>query len=165
MNMKLLIFSDSHSALHFMRQCVELLRPDGIVHLGDYYDDGQAIHEEYTEPAFYQVAGNCDSYRAPMEAKKWLCIPVSGVMIFMAHGHTHHVKSGIDGLVADARRHGAKAVLYGHTHIPDCHREEDGLWVVNPGSCGYGGGSAAVMELADGQVASCKVITAADLDI
>ena len=38
--MKILVLSDSHSALQFMRQCVESVKPDAIIHLGDFFDDG-----------------------------------------------------------------------------------------------------------------------------
>lgn len=43
--MKILVLSDSHSALQFMRQCVESVKPDAIIHLGDFFDDGVVIHE------------------------------------------------------------------------------------------------------------------------
>ena len=36
--MKILVLSDSHSALQFMRQCVESVKPDAIIHLGDFFD-------------------------------------------------------------------------------------------------------------------------------
>ena len=35
--MKILVLSDSHSALQFMRQCVESVKPDAIIHLGDFF--------------------------------------------------------------------------------------------------------------------------------
>lgn len=43
--MKILILSDSHSAMSFMRLCVEAVKPDVLIHLGDYADDGAALHE------------------------------------------------------------------------------------------------------------------------
>ena len=39
--MKILVLSDSHSALSFMRSCIETVKPDRIIHLGDYYDDAE----------------------------------------------------------------------------------------------------------------------------
>ena len=53
--MKILVLSDSHSALQFMRQCVESVKPDAIIHLGDFFDDGVVIHEENPDIPFYQV--------------------------------------------------------------------------------------------------------------
>lgn len=159
--MKILVLSDSHSALRFMNRCVEKLKPDAIIHLGDYYDDAEALAERYPHIPLHQVAGNCDKYRAPFHARQMLCYPVGGVMLYMTHGHNHHVKQGIGELLADARRNGAVAVLYGHTHIPDCHREKDGLWVLNPGSAGY---SAGVLETDGKQVTACKLLTENDLE-
>ena len=63
--MKILVLSDSHSGLSFMRECIKQLKPDAIVHLGDYFDDGQTIAEENPYIRFYQVPGNCDMYRCP----------------------------------------------------------------------------------------------------
>ena len=79
----------------------------------------------------------------------------------MTHGHREMVKSGVGHLVAEARRYGAQVALYGHTHIPDCHREEDGLWVLNPGAASR---SAGILET-DGQtVAACYLLTETDLE-
>ena len=162
--MKILVFSDSHSSLSFMRKCVEAVKPDMLIHLGDYYDDGQVIHEEYPHIDFYQVPGNCDRYRCPRDAKEILVIHARGPKLYMTHGHRHCVKQTLGMLLADARREEAQAVLYGHTHIPDCHREDDGLWVLNPGSCG-GSGSAAVMEVEDRNICACYLIRHADLAV
>ena len=38
--MTILVFSDSHSSLSFMRRCVDSVKPDALIHLGDYYEDG-----------------------------------------------------------------------------------------------------------------------------
>ena len=81
----------------------------------------------------------------------------------MTHGHRHQVKLTLGPLLKDARAARADAVLYGHTHCADCHQEEDGLWVLNPGSSGYYGGSAGIMEIRDGKVESCRIIGEADL--
>ena len=35
--MKILVLSDSHSTLSFMRLCIQSLCPDAVVHLGDHY--------------------------------------------------------------------------------------------------------------------------------
>ncbi len=43
--MNILVLSDSHSTLSFMRRCVETVKPDAIVHLGDYFDDGASLKE------------------------------------------------------------------------------------------------------------------------
>ena len=161
--MKLLILSDSHSTLSFMRRCIDSVKPDILIHLGDHFDDGQAMCEEYPAIPMLQVPGNCDRYRCPPSQPEILITRVGGVDLYLTHGHKHSVKSYLGALLRDARRAKVSAVLYGHTHVPDCHREEDGLWVLNPGSCGYFGGSAGLMEIRDGRILSCRLLTEEDL--
>lgn len=161
--MKILVLSDSHSALSFMYRCVQTIKPDAIIHLGDYFDDGQALHEAFPEIPCYQVPGNCDRYRCPPGQPEILVEQIGGVTLYLTHGHLHRVKSGTGGLLASARESGAAAVLYGHTHQADCRQEPDGLWVLNPGSCGDYGGSAGILELDGGSVVTCRILQAADL--
>ena len=161
--MKVLIFSDSHSGLSFMRLCVDKIKPDAILHLGDHYDDAEAIHEEYPNIPLEAVAGNCDKYRAPIYAREILLHTVGGVRLYMTHGHIHRVKQVLSFLIRDARAANADAALFGHTHVAYCEQESDGLWVVNPGSCGYFGGSAAVIEIENKKISSCRIIRQEDL--
>lgn len=156
--MKILVLSDSHSALSFMHRCVKELKPDCILHLGDMYDDGKVIAEENPGTLFYQVPGNCDMYRCPVDAPEVLIPRIGGVDFFMTHGHRHHVKSYTAALLQDARANKAAAALYGHTHMEECYQEPDGLWVMNPGSAGYGGGTAGMIEVQDGKIVSCRIV-------
>ena len=151
---RILVLSDSHRGMSFMRWCANTVRPDAIVHLGDFYDDGDELHEEFRHIPFYQVTGNCDWYSAPPGVREILIMPVCGVELYMTHGHRHGVKSTTGLLIRDAREAKVQAVLYGHTHIADC-RYEDGLWVLNPGSCGSWGGSAGIIEVEDGKILRC----------
>jgi len=160
--MKILVLSDSHSSLYLMRQAVSRIRPNAIVHLGDYYDDGQVLAEENPNIAFYQVPGNCDRYRMSGFSPETLCFEVCEIRLFMTHGHLHQVKAGLYRLLADAREKQAQAVLYGHTHIPDC-RFEDGMWILNPGSSGNGG-TVGVIEVESGRILSCRIIRQEDLE-
>ena len=154
--MKILVLSDSHSALSFMFRCVSTVKPDAVIHLGDYYDDGEALQEEFPNIRLYQVPGNCDRYRAPLGAREILIMPVCGVMLYMTHGHRHNVKMYTGSLISDAKKEKAAAVLYGHTHIADC-RQEDGLWVMNPGSCCSWGGSVGLIETEGNQITKCRI--------
>ena len=162
--MKILVLSDSHSSMRFMCRCTEKCKPDMVVHLGDHYDDGEALAEAYPHITVHQVAGNCDRYRAPVHARQMLCYDLGGVRTYMTHGHNHHVKQGIGALLGDARRYDAKVVLYGHTHVPDCHQESDGVWVLNPGSAGYGSRSAGMLETDGQEVTACYLLTEKDLE-
>lgn len=162
--MKILVLSDSHSALRFMRACIDAVRPDVMIHLGDYYDDALAIGEEYPHIPFYQVPGNCDRYRCRPGQPEILLEEISGVRLYMTHGHRHGVKQTMGLLLKDARAAGAHVALYGHTHVADCHWEEDGLLVLNPGSCGYYGGSAGYMEIQNGKITQCCILRQEDLE-
>lgn len=160
--MKLLVLSDSHSMLSFMRRCIRQVEPDAIIHLGDYFQDGETMKEEFSWIPFYQVPGNCDRYRCPPGQPEILVETIDGVKLYMTHGHRHNVKMYLGALLRDARKCKADAALYGHTHEPDCSLEEDGLWVLNPGSCGYGGGSAGLIETRNGKILTCRILREED---
>ena len=136
--------------------------PDAVVHLGDHYDDAQTLREEYPWIPFFAVPGNCDRYRCPDHVMPILCSNVCGVRLFMTHGHLHHVKQTCLRLEKEARTANAQAALYGHTHSPDC-RLEEGMWILNPGSCGYGGGTVGIIEADRGQILSCEILRTGEL--
>ena len=161
--MKILVLSDSHSGLSFMRMAIRAVKPDAVVHLGDYFDDGETMSEEFRHIRFHQVPGNCDRYRSYKIRQETLCYAIGGVMTYMTHGHNHHVKNGLYSLVAEARAANAVVVLYGHTHVPETHREGD-IWVMNPGACGSTGGSVGLLEVEQGDVVSCRILTLEDLE-
>ena len=162
--MKILVLSDSHSSLSFMRRCLDIVKPDAMIHLGDYFDDGKAMAEEYPHIRVYQVPGNCDRYRYYDLEPDIAVRRIFGVDFYLTHGHKHNVKAYTGLLLRDARAAGACAALYGHTHVAECFREEDGLWVMNPGSCGYYGGSAGLIEVVDSKITVCRILRQNDLE-
>ena len=162
--MKILVLSDSHSTLSIMRRCIDAVKPDVMIHLGDHYGDGRAMAEEYPHIPVYQVPGNCDRYRYSGDVPEIIVRRISGVDFYLTHGHKHNVKSYTGLLLRDARAAGASAVLYGHTHVSECYQEEDGLWVLNPGSCGYYGGSAGIIEVKDKKITGCRILRQNDLE-
>lgn len=162
--MKILVLSDSHSSRNFMRHCIRAIKPDAMIHLGDFYEDGETMAEEYPHIRMHQVPGNCDLYRMVRYVPDILIYPVCGVELYMTHGHRHGVKLGLENLLREARKTKAKAVLYGHTHVADCHQEDDGLWVLNPGSCNYYGGSVGLIETENGEIRSCRILEEHDLE-
>ncbi len=147
-----------------MRRCIQSVKPDVMIHLGDYFDDGETMAEENPHIRIHQVPGNCDRYRMIRYEPEVRCYGIGGVKFFMTHGHTQRVKETKVRLLAEARGMGAQVVLYGHTHIADCHREEDGLWVMNPGACGSYGGSAGLIEINNGVIMDCKILHLSDLE-
>ena len=162
--MKILVLSDSHSGRSFMRHCIQSVKPEHVIHLGDHYEDGVVLAEENPHIRFHQVPGNCDRYRCPPFVREVMAEKIGGVYFFLTHGHRHMVKQRLDMLLHDARKCNVAAALYGHTHIADCHMEDDGLWVMNPGSCGYYGGSAGLIETKNGKIASCRIIRQENLE-
>lgn len=161
--MKILVLSDSHSSRAFMRSCIDKVKPEHIVHLGDLYEDGEVIADAYPHIRIHQVPGNCDSFSGVANGPAILCYCIDGVKIYMTHGHLHSVKNGLDRLLLAARNEEAQIVLYGHTHQKDYHREADGLYVLNPGSCRGYGGSAGLIEVENGRVVSCGFVSQEDL--
>lgn len=156
--MKLLVMSDSHRASRAMEEFTAKVQPDAVIHLGDYYADGRLLQDKFPGLPFYQVPGNCDYYDRTYGPPEVLIETLDGVKLYMTHGHRHHVKETLSFLLRDARASKAAAVLYGHTHVPDCRQEEDGLWILNPGACGYVGATAGIIETARGKITSCRLI-------
>lgn len=162
--MKILVLSDSHSTLRHMRLFVDAVQPNAIIHLGDLYDDGEALAQEYPGIPMYQVPGNCDIHRGFFRDPEIRVEKVCGVRLYMTHGHRHQVKVSRYALIRDARAANVQAVLYGHTHEADCYMEADGLWVLNPGAAGNGGRSAGVIEVEQGKIRSCSIIHTEDVE-
>ena len=162
--MKILVLSDSHSAMRFMRDCVDAVKPQAIIHLGDYYDDAETLAELYPNIELHHVPGNCDRYRCPPWIHPTLCYDVCGVRIYMTHGHKQGVKSSTAMMRAEARAMRAKIALYGHTHVAEVYQDESGMWVMNPGSAGYGGGSAGLIETENGSILSVRILLPEDLE-
>ena len=156
--------SDSHSGMSFMRRCVETVKPDVMIHLGDYFDDGETMAEENPHIRIHQVPGNCYRYRLIRYEPEVRCYAIGGVKFYMTHGHLHNVKVNRYQLLLEARKMDAQVVLYGHTHVADCYREADGLWVMNPGACGSSGGSVGLIEITDGAIVDCKILHSSDLE-
>lgn len=154
--MKILILSDSHSGLSFMRYCIGKVHPEHVIHLGDFYEDATVMAQEYPHIRFHQLPGNCDSL-ASRSAPGVMCYPIGGVRFFMTHGHHHGVKSDISRLVAAAYEAGADAALFGHTHDPLCYRDAEGLLVMNPGTCRSYSGTVGIIEVADGKIIRWRI--------
>lgn len=132
--MKAAVFSDTHGNTALMVEAVRRMRPDIIIHLGDYARDTAVLTREFPEIPLYSVCGNCDfGSLAPLED----IVPFGPVKAFIAHGHVQNVKWGIDRLVYAAMEKGCKMALCGHTHEP-MNEEIAGVKVINPGSAGTG---------------------------
>lgn len=133
--MKVLVFSDSHHILGNMYDAVEHERPDMVLHLGDCTADAEDLSNAFGGLDLLFVPGNCDPFSP---AAPTLFQELGGKRVFMTHGHLFGVKNGLLRLEQEAKRLGADVALFGHTHCPYL-RQEDGVWLLNPGSCAHRG--------------------------
>jgi putative phosphoesterase len=161
--MKILVLSDSHLHLEYMQRCVEFYRPDAIFHLGDYFKDTFFLKEYYPDIPLYAVPGNCDRYQNSFLPPEDCVVRVDGLRFYLTHGHRQGVKQGLGRLIAEGRAAKAHAVVYGHTHVAYISVEE-GMYVINPGSCGFFGSSAAIIETDGEKITDCRILRQSDLE-
>lgn len=130
--MKILVLSDSHGNFGNMVLAAEQTLPDMIFHLGDFWRDGEALHDTFPALPFYQVPGNCD-FRSAESPE--LLLTVLGKRILLCHGHTFGVKQSLLRTGYAAEEQQADLFLFGHTHRPLVDRRGSTLFL-NPGSIG-----------------------------
>ena len=145
--MRLLVISDSHNRGDIVDRIIRREKDArNIFFLGDLTADIEDLTYEYTDRVFHIVSGNCDYYSS-YSASDIAC--VGDIKVLFTHGHTLGVKSSTAHIATAARNAGCKIALYGHTHCPDI-KYEDGLYIVNPGSCARsrnGSNSYAVIDI------------------
>ena len=120
--MKIAILSDTHGLLR--PEVVEQLKnADAILHGGDI--NKQSIVDELRQYApLYVVRGNNDKEWAE-EIPHDLTVTLEGVTFYMVH-NKKEVPADLSGL---------DVVVFGHSH-KYVEEEKDGVWWLNPGSCG-----------------------------
>ncbi len=157
--MKILVLSDSHRRVAALLTATERERPDYIFHLGDLVSDAGELSDAYPQYPIAVVAGNCDGWNIGPSVSGTLEQTVGGVKFLLTHGHLYRAKMGAGALLKEGRHRGMDAVLYGHTHVPKVERQEDGLWLINPGTAGGVGNRAtyAVIEAQDGALLSAEI--------
>ncbi len=131
--MNILVLSDSHLRPGFslpprLWQLAE--EAELIVHAGDV---GEA--ELLTELALFAplraVYGNCDDWALRRQLPRTLCFEAAGCRIGLVHG------DGVYEAKEAAKRSFSEApdlIIFGHSHRP-FWAEEDGILLLNPGSC------------------------------
>ena len=144
--MKIVVVSDSHKEFHKLNSVVENnLDADAFIHLGDGEHEFNDVRNLHPDKSFLFVKGNCDF----ADNKTIRIANAKGIKILCVHGHEHHVHQGLDTLISVAKQNGCKIALYGHTHISSI-LYEDGVYMVNPGSCAQARGgrnSYAVIDI------------------
>lgn len=155
--MKLLAFSDTHGHPQRMLDAVAQ-EPDAAAcfFLGDGEQAPAALREAFPALPVYTARGNCDL--ASLEPAEGL-VPFGGVLFFYTHGHAYRVKEGLNALCLAARRHGADAALFGHTHMPS-YALRGGVHLFNPGSIALSrcGGPTYGRILVENQVPAFEIV-------
>lgn len=147
-SMKLIVFSDSHGTMEYMRAAVQKERPDYILHLGDHDRDAQRLSLDFPTIPLLAVRGNCDPGSDTPEKR---VLTLDNQRFYMCHGHRLGVKSGLLRAVLAAQEAQADFLLFGHTHMP-YYEQTAGLRILNPGACGNGGRSYGLIILGKGTV-------------
>lgn len=124
--MKVVVVSDSHS-----RPILDQIRraepgSDLYIHCGDLEDDPASAD------GWLLVRGNGDYFKSDKMPLHRVCKGVE-TDIFVCHGHTFPSFAREQFMELEARKHKCGIVLYGHTHVAECHRRH-GITFVNPGS-------------------------------
>jgi len=129
--MKIVVMSDSHGNAEAVQKVIaQNPDADGFYHLGDGWRDFAFLTPE---PGIFciGVKGNCD-YNSQLPQKDVRTL--DGARIAAAHGEDFH---GIADAVLFGTREKAKAVLHGHTHVPNIDFI-NGVFIVCPGTLKYG---------------------------
>ncbi len=130
--MKILVLSDSHKDIPSLRIALTSNSDAGaVIFLGDGVDDLDKFEDLLKNKLRIAVKGNCDSFFSPYPLKT--VEKLQDTYIYCTHGHSEHVKYGLEELRERASQAGAKIALFGHTHIPYTDYK-DGLYLLNPGS-------------------------------
>lgn len=165
--MKYLIASDLHGSAKYVGQLLDACRrerADTLILLGDllYHGPRNDLPEAYDtkrciamlnglRDKICAVRGNCDAEVDQMV----LDFPImadhrtvgyGGRTLFLTHGHLYVPGETPPGL------RGGDVMLSGHTHVPACGQNADGVWFLNPGSVSIPKENSphSCMTLADG---------------
>ena len=147
--MKYIIASDLHGSAKYVERLMEAWdreQADGMLLLGDvlYHGPRNDLPEGYDTKRCVQllnpryrsitaVRGNCDAEVDQMVLEfpllaDFMNLFVDGRRLFLTHGHGY----GPHQLPLDLAF--GDVMLSGHTHVPECLRSPEGVWLLNPGS-------------------------------
>lgn len=133
--MRIVVISDSHKRSDVIEKIL-YAQPTAtdVFFLGDCEGDVEDYQYIFTDKHFHILSGNCDYFSSYPSSG---IATVGGKKIYYTHGHTLSVKYGTERLLATAKQNGCDIALYGHTHVSKI-LYEDGIYIVNPGSCSKG---------------------------
>lgn len=127
---RILIMSDSHqrieNALRAIEQAGEI---DLMIHAGDVGMDYLALSNA-CRVYNYIIQGNNDIY---YPLPKHAIFQLGKYNVYVNHGHRLGVDYGTNSLEYKALEYGCNIAIYGHTHKPYFHKDDE-MMVLNPGS-------------------------------
>jgi putative phosphoesterase len=123
--MKVLVVSDSHGNGKLLKQIVDQVKADHVIHCGDFCTN----RAELPKISMTVVRGNCD-WEKVAEEKIW---EKGKWRILVTHGHKHRVKTTPLLMKYRAEEVGAQIACFGHSHFPFCE-QVGGVLLINPGS-------------------------------
>lgn len=127
---RVLVVSDSHGRTEYLKEAIEKVEPDLMIHCGDTEGQDDYISSLFQGPIYF-VRGNCDNFSKKSEK---LCLTLGAHKVMITHGHRYGVGFDLQNIEYAAESEGADVVLFGHTHVPLLIQEADGMVVMNPGS-------------------------------
>lgn len=138
---KVLVLSDSHGDVNQVIEIVAHWEADisAVIFLGDGAADITEAAFIFTDLDFYAVTGNNDFSLIPNSRVQFPLenvITISGITIYMTHGHITHYKNVQAEVFKRAKSHKATIGLYGHLHVPAVEIQES-VTIFNPGSIRY----------------------------
>lgn len=121
--MKIIFFSDIHKDINSLEKLLK--KEEGI-----FYSLGDSClsNEELDKYNIISVKGNNDKAILNEE----IIIEVDNYKILLLHGHTKHVKFGLNKLYYYTQSINCNAVIFGHTH--KLFEMDDVIKMFNPGS-------------------------------
>jgi uncharacterized protein len=143
--LKIGILGDSHQHVKNVDLAMKYLMDTSlIIHTGDNLSDMKYINEKYSIRTI-GVKGNCD---VGMKGADEILEQIGDKRIYVNHGHYYGIKNNIYGLYLRGKELKADIIIFGHTHMPFCEREEN-ILLINPGSVTYprGGSKKSCMIL------------------
>ena len=150
---RIIVVSDTHRHLeHITRVLDNIIDFDMIIHLGDNVADAKSLERLYPDKKLVAVQGNTDmpTPYAPVEIFR----EIEGVPILITHGHLFGVKTDTNRIFYRGKELGAEVVLFGHTHIPLCQKEE-GIYLLNPGGYNSYSRSIGIIEIENSRARCC----------
>ena len=136
-----------------MRSAFASDRFDAIVHLGDGLTEAAALARETGIP-LHAVSGNEDGAADYPETRT---VTIGADTAFLLHGHRLDLnpyhgpdrwKLHFASMEALMVQHGARLLLFGHTHVPVLTRVKRGI-VCNPGSMFHGSSGPHTFAVAE----------------